>query len=1173
MRTVPTHPPRPNSSRSPAPLVALALALLAPPTLAGDLEAEGLIRHLSQKDWRYDEFAVGAAAICQEGFISPALVAAGVTLQRCADDPKGARPGFDEDYDGVVWTWGCLLTSTAMIAQRWGMLPGLGAYIPLPRWNFTEVSPVHVHLALLKSDGYDDSQDIQVKYAGHPLKGAFSDASLTRMGLRLRLRWWPDAKEQLDAGLAIGRPFVLVVQPDPTKRITHAVVAVGMAGEEYLVLDPWEPTTIGHPQARLFSTLYGGKDWQKSIKAAIDFAPMGADGQSWMDFEMHSPVELLLVAPDGRRTGYDAARGLVVEEIPGSSYAVEGMAVRPFRGDAPKALLVDSPAAGTWSLTMVATGDGPFTLRVNGQDPSGFPLLHQVTGTVRRGEVRTFTILNAPGSETPMVIAEGSTIPPIAVAGPPRAVFAGAPVTFDGSRSRDLDGAIAAYAWDFGDGAAGAGARPTHAYSAPGVYTARLTVTDDGGATATGEARVDVYPAARPATPGDLTLASWSPDAAQFAVAADFPSLSGDGRVLAFTAPVPFGEPHVYLRDLAAGSTVLAGMGAYPTLSRSGRWVAYQRTPGQDFLSNGVFVYDRVTGVEAKADLAPDGTPADGRSWSPVLSGDGRHLLFISEAANLVPGFAGLGLYLRDLDSGEVHYVGEPYAPYGGDDLTRKLAVSEDGGVVAQLQRNGFFQGFYASIWTRATGATTIGPGVPTFDSLALSGDGRTAAIAGADTGGGSTILVMDLASGVTEPACVSSLGTPAEVTGECRAVRLSVDGRFVAFTATASNLVPGDLQGRDAFLRDRLHGTTELVSTDAAGTQLPDLGWGLRALGGVCDDGRCLALVFAAGGVPEDVNGLLDVYLRRLPGGEEPAPPLADAGGPYHGWAGRPVALAAARSSSATAAVLTATWTFGDGTAPVTAPAATPVDHVYAAAGTYAASVRVSDGTRTSVAAQARVEVLEAPVAGGGTLSLYPSCASPGDLVAVTLGRQRLGGASWDEAGEGPPGSALDAAPPSTLELGAAGSGGDLGTSALPVVRLARRAPLEYAVSADWTVPAGLAAGAWTLTAGGATATLQVPCPAPPAVATLPVSAPGGPYAGVAGAPVAFDGSGSTDPRALPLTYAWDFGDGETGSGARSTAAQVRSAVSDMRSSSAGVQARGVAWWATSTATGRPAL
>jgi chitodextrinase len=69
---------------------------------------------------------------------------------------------------------------------------------------------------------------------------------------------------------------------------------------------------------------------------------------------------------------------------------------------------------------------------------------------------------------------------------PPAAVTAfacsGLVCAFDGNGSSDADGAIVAYAWDFGDGTSGTGAGLQHEYSQPGTYTATLTVTDDDGA-------------------------------------------------------------------------------------------------------------------------------------------------------------------------------------------------------------------------------------------------------------------------------------------------------------------------------------------------------------------------------------------------------------------------------------------------------------------------------------------------------------------------------------------------------------------------------------------------------------------------------------------------------------------------------------------------------------------
>lgn len=70
--------------------------------------------------------------------------------------------------------------------------------------------------------------------------------------------------------------------------------------------------------------------------------------------------------------------------------------------------------------------------------------------------------------------------PPVAHAGPDRLVTASL-ITFDGTRSTDLDDKVARYEWDFGDGGTGSGPTPTHVYAKPGTYEVKLTVTDASG--------------------------------------------------------------------------------------------------------------------------------------------------------------------------------------------------------------------------------------------------------------------------------------------------------------------------------------------------------------------------------------------------------------------------------------------------------------------------------------------------------------------------------------------------------------------------------------------------------------------------------------------------------------------------------------------------------------------
>ncbi len=81
---------------------------------------------------------------------------------------------------------------------------------------------------------------------------------------------------------------------------------------------------------------------------------------------------------------------------------------------------------------------------------------------------------------------------PIANAGPDRVTNVNVVERFDASNSRDPDGRIVSYQWNFGDSTTGEGVIVTHAYSSIGIFTVTLTVTDNNGARATDTALVRV---------------------------------------------------------------------------------------------------------------------------------------------------------------------------------------------------------------------------------------------------------------------------------------------------------------------------------------------------------------------------------------------------------------------------------------------------------------------------------------------------------------------------------------------------------------------------------------------------------------------------------------------------------------------------------------------------------
>jgi len=108
---------------------------------------------------------------------------------------------------------------------------------------------------------------------------------------------------------------------------------------------------------------------------------------------------------------------------------------------------------------------------------------------------------------------------------------------------------------------------------------------------------------------------------------------------------------------------------------------------------------------------------------------------------------------------------------------------------------------------------------------------------------------------------CVSVLPYGAKGNGDSWDPCISADGRFVAFTSEASNLVPGDTnRTTDVFAHDRRTGRTERVSVSSQGVE----GNARSQDASISVDGRFVAFVSDGSNlVPGDTNGVTDVFVR----------------------------------------------------------------------------------------------------------------------------------------------------------------------------------------------------------------------------------------------------------------------------------------------------------------------
>ena len=133
------------------------------------------------------------------------------------------------------------------------------------------------------------------------------------------------------------------------------------------------------------------------------------------------------------------------------------------------------------------------------------------------------------------------------------------------------------------------------------------------------------------------------------------------------------------------------------------------------------------------------------------------------------------------------------------------------------------------------------------------------------DTNGYRDVFVRDRETGTVTRVSVDSSGHDAN--GLSQRGKISADGRYVYFNSEASNLVPEDNNGVvDVFVHDRLTGETRRINVSSEGTESNGWSW----LAYISSDGFCAVFHSDASNlVPGDTNGLRDTFLHDRRSGE----------------------------------------------------------------------------------------------------------------------------------------------------------------------------------------------------------------------------------------------------------------------------------------------------------------
>ncbi|MBX3056334.1 MAG: PD40 domain-containing protein [Anaerolineae bacterium] len=265
-----------------------------------------------------------------------------------------------------------------------------------------------------------------------------------------------------------------------------------------------------------------------------------------------------------------------------------------------------------------------------------------------------------------------------------------------------------------------------------------------------------------------------------------------------------------------------------PAVSADGRYIAFS-SDAANLVSgdtNGVrdiFVYDRVANTTQRVSIRTGGEQANGTSFSPAISDDGRVVAFYSLASNLVSGDTNgrADVFAHDRQTGQTSLMSVVLNGTANGD-SRDPDISGDGRYVV-------------------------------FASSASN-------LVGGDTNQADDIFRWDRVALIMERISVDSNG--AQANNFSRNPAINGNGQRIVFTSDAGNLVAGDGNfTADIFLRDTSTGITSRVSITDGGGEANGTSW----LPDISSGGQHIVFVsFATNLVGNDNNGYADVFLRN---------------------------------------------------------------------------------------------------------------------------------------------------------------------------------------------------------------------------------------------------------------------------------------------------------------------